>query len=269
MDRLLAEFYDAYDFRGLTPAVALLDGQIVDAAIGLADVDAGVQMTSASRMLAQSIGKTFVAALVLSLEADAVLGRSDLVSGYLSALPWFAHLPNANEMPIGHLMTLTAGLPDHVYMDGAARALVTIGQNGTFKPADTLAYIPDQPPLFNAGAGWTYSDTGYLLPGLAIEAATSGTVFDLNKDRFLIPHELADTQASNRRDLARLAVGYTAENNPCGLPSRTSDADGKLLWNPAIEWTGGGFVSTSHDLAVWGTHCLAEWQWRALTWAGC
>lgn len=46
-----------------------------------------------------------------------------------------------------------------------------------------------------------------------------------------------------------------AEDNPFGLPPRTVDADGKLLWDPAMQWTGGGLVSTSRDLAVWG-HAL-------------
>jgi D-alanyl-D-alanine carboxypeptidase len=30
------------------------------------------------------------------------------------------------------------------------------------------------------------------------------------------------------------------------------DADGMLVWDPATEWTGGGLVSTSPDLAAWG-----------------
>lgn len=29
-------------------------------------------------------------------------------------------------------------------------------------------------------------------------------------------------------------------------------ADSRLHWHPAVEWTGGGLVSTSHDLASWG-----------------
>lgn len=49
-----------------------------------------------------------------------------------------------------------------------------------------------------------------------------------------------------------LAVGYTVPNNPFGIPVRTMDRNGRLHWDPAVEWTGGGLVSTSHDLAVWG-----------------
>ena len=34
--------------------------------------------------------------------------------------------------------------------------------------------------------------------------------------------------------------------------SRTADEGGQLLWNPAIEWAGGGLASTSRNLALWG-----------------
>ena len=30
------------------------------------------------------------------------------------------------------------------------------------------------------------------------------------------------------------------------------DGNGRLAWDPAVEWTGGGLVSTSRDLAAWG-----------------
>ena len=36
------------------------------------------------------------------------------------------------------------------------------------------------------------------------------------------------------------------------MPERTADAEGRLLWNPAVESAGGGFASTSTDLARWG-----------------
>lgn len=93
---------------------------------------------------------------------------------------------------------------------------------------------------------------GYLLLGLIIEAVTDRTYYDLAEERFLPPLGLTQTAPSNTRVLPDLAAGYTAEGNPFGLPLRTIDSVGRLLWNPAIEWTGGGLVSTSHDLAVWG-----------------
>jgi D-alanyl-D-alanine carboxypeptidase len=51
--------------------------------------------------------------------------------------------------------------------------------------------------------------------------------------------------------LKGVVQGYAGPNNPFG----GSDAmirDGKFVINPQFEWTGGGFATTSHDLARWG-----------------
>jgi D-alanyl-D-alanine carboxypeptidase len=125
--QVLAEFHETYRFPGATVAYATEDGTVEAFAIGYADVEAGIPMTPESRMLAASIGKTVWGALVLSLEADGTLARSDLVSDYLGDRPWFARMPNAAEITIGQLANHTSGLPDHVHMDGVAGDLIELG----------------------------------------------------------------------------------------------------------------------------------------------
>src|SRR5690606_348732 len=66
---------------------------------------------------------------------------------------------------------------------------------------------------------------------------------------FLVPLKLDGTTPSNRRELEGLAAGYTSPDNPLGLPPKSTTAPGVMAWNPAVEWTGGGFISTSRDLA--------------------
>lgn len=255
VQNLLSIFHETYVFPGATVAYVLPDGSVGDAAVGLADAEAGKAMTPNIRMLAASVGKTFVGALVLSLESEGVLNRSDLVSEYLGDEDWFDALPNASTITVGHLLTHSAGLPDHVHLEGVAQRMLAAGASGDVQPEDAIAFILGRKPLFDAGRGWSYTDTGYLLLGLVIEAASGADFFDLASEHFLVPIGLEATTPSVAPMLANLAVGYTIKDNPFGLPTRTNDEDGALLWNPAIEWTGGGFVSTSHDLAVWG-HAL-------------
>jgi D-alanyl-D-alanine carboxypeptidase len=52
--------------------------------------------------------------------------------------------------------------------------------------------------------------------------------------------------------LSGLAAGYVAADNPFGFPGKTTDQNGVMVWNPGLEWTGGGLISTSRDLAHWG-----------------
>jgi len=254
MQALLDDFRNDYGFPGATAAIALPDGSIVAGATGLADREAATVMTPDTRMLAASIGKSFVAATVLALETEGVLARTDLVSDHLGDRAWFGRLPNHDTMTIGDLLRHGAGLPDHIDMDafGAEMGQRMASGADALPPEALVAFVLDTEPLFPAGSGWSYTDTGYLLLGLVIEQVTGRTYYELVTDRFLAPLGLDATAPSNLRDIPGLAVGYVAQDNPYGMPPRTMDEAGRLLWDPAMEWTGGGLVSTSGDLAAWG-----------------
>ncbi len=253
---LLEQFHADYDFPGATAAIALSDGTVISAAVGLADVEVQALMTPDSRMLAASIGKTFVAATVLSLEAEGLLARDDQISTYLGDRDWFARLPNHADITIVDLLRHTSGLADHVHLQSFQADLVQRVATGAdaLNPEEAIAYVFDAEPLYAAGESWAYTDTGYLLLGLIIEKVTGRTYFELVDERFLKPLGLDATTPSNNRALSGLVVGYTTDENLFGLPARTMDVDGRLFWDPATEWTGGVLISTSADLARWGHH---------------
>jgi D-alanyl-D-alanine carboxypeptidase len=249
----LKDFLDRYAFPGAAAAIVLPDGIVVTAATGLADVENARPMTPETPMLAASIGKTFVAATVLALESEGSLSRADLLSAHLGDRSWFDALPNAESITIGQLLHHTSGLPDHVHLPAFQQdwARLTTDE-GDFGPEHLVAFVAGEAPLFEAGTGWAYSDTGYVLLGLAIEEVTGRPWQEVVFTRFLEPLGLTGTIPSDRPDLQGLAIGYVAPDNPFGMPERTADAEGRLLWNPAVESAGGGFASTSTDLARWG-----------------
>jgi D-alanyl-D-alanine carboxypeptidase len=254
---LLDSFQQDYGFPGATAAIALPDGSVVTAATGVADDETGTPMTPGSRMLAASIGKSFVAITALSLESDRVLSRSDLVFRHLGDRDWFTRLPNYGTMTVGDLLRHTSGLPDHVHLETFQSEMAARMADGSaaFTPEEAIAFVLDADPLFPAGQAWAYSDTGYLLLGLVIEQAGGAAYYDLVAERFLTPLGLTATTPSDTPILPGLAAGYVGDDNPFDLPPRTMDDAGRLLWDPAMEWTGGGLASTSRDLAVWG-HAL-------------
>ncbi|SHF22627.1 D-alanyl-D-alanine carboxypeptidase [Fodinibius roseus] len=245
----------SYDLPGATAAYVLKDGTAGVAASGFADVEVGTPMTPKSRMLAASIGKTFVGATAVSLADEGVLDLDVPIVRWLGDRSWFTRLPNHDSITLRHLLTHRSGLPNHVYMDefAAEASRRWRAQNLPFPPDSLVQFILDKPPLFEVSEGWAYTDTGFILVGMIIEQATGRGYYALIEERFLIPLNLKFTSPSNTRVLSGLASGYAAEN-AFGFPEKTTTSEGEMVWHPGIEWTGGGLVSTSSDLARWGAY---------------
>ena len=104
--------------------------------------------------------------------------------------------------------------------------------------------------VFAAGQGWSYADTNYILVGMIFERVTGKTVYGEVERRILKPLKLAQTLPSDRRTIPGVITGYSMPNSPFGIEGRVI-VDGKFLFNPQMEWTGGGFASTAEDLARW------------------
>lgn len=254
----LDAFQRKYGFPGATAAYVLRDGTTGVAVTGLADVEDGTLMTVRSRMLSASIGKTFVGATALALAREGVLELDAPVSQWLGDRKWFARLPNHEAMTLRHLLNHSSGLPDHVHLESFATEVSHRWRekHNPFSPEALIGYILDMPPLFEAGEAWSYSDTGYILMGLVIEAATGRSYYEEIRERFLTPLDLTLTTPSDRRLLPGLAAGYMGEENAFGFPRKTTQANGMMEWHPGFEWTGGGLVSNSRDLARWGASLL-------------
>ena len=250
----LNDFRNRLSVPGITAAIVFDDGREAAAAVGFADLETLLPMRSETPMLAASIGKTFVAATILSLASEGKVALDAKVASYLPADTWFSQLPNADVMTIRHLLTHSSGLPDHLNDVDFLRAFpqrVRLDED-PFTQEELLGFLLDKPALFPAGEGWSYTDTGYILLGLLIERVTGQAWTKQVEVRFLKPLELTSTKPSNHKDLVDLAAGYLAVENPYGLPVKTVGGSGEMLWNPAIESAGGGFMSTSLDLARWG-----------------
>ncbi len=253
LDELRAE----HGFPGVTASVVLADGAQVSVAVGWADVEREIPMTPEHRMPAGSIGKTIAGMTALSMAAEGLLDLDDLASKWLGSEPWWPRLANHDTMTLRHLLTHSAGLPDHVY-DDAWRAAARAKRSGPgadpdsyFTPRESVAFILDQPALFPAGEGYFYTDSGFLVAGLVLEAASGGDFYEEAQRRVVDPAGLADTTPQTTRHFERLAAGYLGSaDNVYQLPNKVAD-EGTTFFNFRSEWTGGGYVSSASDLARW------------------
>jgi D-alanyl-D-alanine carboxypeptidase len=251
----LQERLDSFVASGRVPGasvgVALPDGRTLELCAGMRERAAEQPIEPSDRFLAGSTGKTFVAAVALQLVAEGKLELDELASKRLGDEPWFDRLPNARQLTLRHLMSHRSGLERYEFKPQFARDLKA-EPDRVWRPAELLAYVLDDEPLFAPGADFTYSDTNYVLVGLLIEHATGKTLYAEIQERLLGPLELKGIVPSDARVVPGLVQGHAGEHDPLGLPDRVIDEQGRFCINPQFEWAGGGFATTAGDLARWG-----------------
>jgi D-alanyl-D-alanine carboxypeptidase len=237
------------EFPGVSLAYVLADGETSRFCAGFADLEKKTLLTPKHRLLAGSIGKTFVSAAVLQMIEEGTLSLDDKASKWLGGENWFARLPNAESITVRSLMNHTAGLVEYFEVKSFAEQF-PVDADKTWTPEELIAPLLDAKPLFEVGKGWSYADTNYIVLGMIAEKASGKKLFEQIDQKLLQPLALERTIASDNRTIPDLAVGDHKLPGPFGFRGATI-VDGKFVMNPQIEWTGGGLASTPGDLAKW------------------
>ena len=245
----LDEWHKAGSFPGATFGVVLANGEAFGLAVGFSDREEKTPMKPSDRLLAGSVGKTFAAATALQLVNEGKIGLDDKIEKYLGSEPWFSRLPNARDITIRQLMNHTSGLVRYEFKEQFTKDL-TANPEKSWKPAELVAYLLDEKAPFEAGKGWDYSDTNYIVLGMIIEKVTGKKFYDEANRRLLKPLKLSGTIPQDGPRLNGVVQGYAGANNPFGGKDAMIE-QGKFVINPQFEWTGGGYASTAQDLARW------------------
>ncbi len=248
----LVEWHKAGKFPGATLGVVLADGESFGLAVGYSDREAKTPMKSTDRMPAGSTGKTFAAAMALQLVRTGQLNLDDKIEKFFGKEPWFAHVSNAKDITVRQLMNHTSGLVRYEFKKEFTDFL-TANPYKVWTPEDRLAYLFDAPAPFEAGKGWEYSDTNYIVLGMILEKITGEQFYDEADRRFIKRFKLRNTIPQDGPILKGVVQGYAGPSNPFGGKDRMIE-NGKFIVNPQLEWTGGGWASTGEDLARWAKH---------------
>jgi D-alanyl-D-alanine carboxypeptidase len=247
----LDSMHRAGSFPGATLGVALSNGRTLALAVGQADTARDLPMTPEARMLQGSVGKTYVAAVALQLVREGKLELDAKVSRYLGHESWYDRLPNARDITVRMLMNHTSGIERYEFKQ-AVTDLITSDPDHVWTPTERVSYVLGDSAPFAAGAGWEYSDTNYIVLGMIIERITGRQLYDEIRTRLLEPLGLNNTIPSDRRQLPGVVQGYAGPDNAFG-GSDAMIVDSRFIINPQLEWAGGGFASTTEDLARWAS----------------
>lgn len=239
----------ANDIPGLNFSILLPDGTQENYSSGYSDVQSEIMLDPADVLFSGSIGKTYAVAILMQLVDEGMVSLSDSIADYFPEIDWMNRIPNIDDITIEMLLKHTTGITRWV-MKPEVWNVLHDSPDKIWTYEDRFAFVFDDEPAHPAGEGWGYSDTNYLLIGMLIEKLTGKKYYDLLDDRILKPSGLKSTYPSDHRDIYNLAQGYSRLPDDFMIPEKVV-VDGNYVFNPQMEWTGGGVASTTSDLAKW------------------
>lgn len=219
-----------------TPGIVLWidtpDGTI-SAAAGYADADKTIPLTPTDAFRIGSITKTFTAVVILQLMEEGVLSLDDTLAAWVPSM--VGVVPNAEVITLRQLLNHTAGVPSYTDNPAFLNALRT-EYSSPWEPADLMAYVGDEAD-FAPGEDWYYSNSGYILLGMVIEAATGRSIVEEYHARILDPLAMQHTYLADSEDpTVELVHGFSHD---------VPDTD---VINVSVAWAAGAMVSTAPDL---------------------
>jgi D-alanyl-D-alanine carboxypeptidase len=207
-------------------------------ASGSARLEPRQPLTPAARYRVGSVTKTFVSTVTLQLVGEGRLRLDDTVERWLPGL-----VPNGEAITLRMLLNHTSGLFDYTEDPAFIERLINDPTNPA-SPRQLIAIARMHPPNFPPGEGWSYSNTGYIVVGLILEAATSQPVERLVRQRIIGPLGLTGITFPTRSPSISgyHAHGYRQPTAP-GAPYLDVTP-----FSPTLAWTAGAIISTADDL---------------------
>ena len=238
LERLTADAVKEDGVTGIVVGVGLGGEAPAIMAAGLANVERKTPMTPEMAWKVASIAKTFFAALALDLEQEGWLSLDDKLRRFLP------DVPNAGRVSLRQLLNHTSGYDDYITDAFVATAHDEPGRAWT--PRDLLVYAQPQRERFAPGSRYDYSNTTYLLRGMALYAALGQSPAKEIRRRFLEPLGLRHTWFGAEEPVPRdaLARGYADLDDSGVKRDATSEP-----W--PLGGAEGAMVSNAADLIAW------------------
>lgn len=232
-EALLEPYLQSGLFSG-TILVAKDGKPVLRRAYGLANREWNVPNTLDTHFRIGSLSKAFTAAAILKLAEAGKLGLDDCIHQFVPGAP-----ASWDRVTLRHLLGHTSGIINYTALPDYHAKLSRLERS----PQEIVALVEAEPLLFEPGARMEYSNTGYVLLGMAIEAA-SGQPYARNlSEVILAPLGLKETGYDDASTvLPRRAAGYRF---------------GQAQWRNAppmassIAYAAGGLYSTVDDLLAW------------------
>ncbi|WP_419875054.1 serine hydrolase domain-containing protein [Candidatus Pristimantibacillus sp. PTI5] len=218
-----------------------LEGRILlSKGYGMANFEHEIPNTPQTKFRIGSMTKQFTAMAIMLMHELKQLNVNDPISKYIPSYP------NGDKITIHHLLTHTAGIPNFTGLDDYAARMRMPSST-----ADTVDRFIGLPLLFEPGAQFDYSNSGYVLLSYLIEQITGRTYADYIHHVLLKPLGMIN---SGYDDAAKILKNRAAGYEVWGSLVHAEFTD------MSIPSGAGGMYSTIEDLYIWGLSLHSQRQ---------
>ncbi|QDQ16087.1 beta-lactamase family protein [Streptomyces spectabilis] len=237
---------------------------------GIGDLTTRQPRGTRDRYRVASVTKTFVATVLLQLEAEDEIRLDDTVERWLPGVVR-GHGHDGGRITVRQLLNHTSGIYNWTRDPKIQRTLFSKEflehRYDTWTPGQQVRIAMRHEPDFAPGSGWNYSDTNYILAGMIIEKVTGQPYGDEIQQRIIEPLGLRGTTVPGTDP--RLPTPSSRAYSTLRDPEEKNTYD-VTEYNPSVAGAAGEMISTSADLnrfftALLGGDLLPKRQMNAMT----
>ncbi|MEV0179375.1 serine hydrolase domain-containing protein [Streptomyces sp. NPDC050625] len=216
---------------------------------GTGNLRTGAARSADDRYRVGSITKTFVATVLLQLEAEGRLSLDDTVEKWLpGVVHGYGH--DGRRITIRQLLNHTSGIYNYTADEDFGRTYFLADgflrhRYDTLTPAQLVAVAMKHEPDFAPGTSWNYSNTNYVLAGMVIKSVTGHSYAREITHRVIGPLHLRATSLPG----TRATVPHPSSRAYSKLAqTATGPTYDVTKLNPSLASSAGEMISDSADL---------------------
>ena len=232
IEALISTEMSGQSIPGMSIAIATRDGSIWSNGYGMADLENFVPAKASTVYRTASIAKPITAVAAMQLVESGALNLDAPIDTYVQSFPkkqW----PITTRQLLGHLGGIRG------YKDGAETYLTK--HYWSLLEASTV--FAEDPLLHEPGSKYFYSTFGYVLAGLAVEAAGKESFVSYLRTHIFAPAGMNSTTVDDVYTLIpNRSRGYQKTSNGSVLNAALADTSHKI--------PGGGLASTAPDIVA-------------------
>ncbi|GAB5475805.1 MAG: hypothetical protein Mars2KO_39040 [Maribacter sp.] len=258
-DMLLQELVDMKKVPGISVTVMRNGQKLLQKGYGYANIENGIPMDPGETICRiASISKNIAAIALAHMVKD---GMISLDASFYKYVPYF---PKKQwDFTIRQLASHTAGIRGYRGLE--------YGLNKPYSIQESIAIFKDDDLLFEPGTDYLYTSFDWVLISLAMQEASGIPFEEYTREKVLRPLDMTKTLAPSRKREGEEETLHLEDRNPGTSRSNTVFQTRATYYsknrfgfrkaipvNNHYKLAGGGFLSTSGDIAKFGQAVLDE-----------